>query len=79
MVPYTNQPYFDAILSGIIHQAFQQGMMVSLLPTDYDKEVEKSYLEKMATGAFDGMIVLSKANPLSVFAPYKEQVVFVKK
>ncbi|BDX43873.1 LacI family DNA-binding transcriptional regulator [Enterococcus faecalis] len=50
MVPYTNQPYFDAILSGIIHQAFQQGMMVSLLPTDYDKEVEKSYLEKMATG-----------------------------
>lgn len=33
----------------------------------------------MATGAFDGMIVLSKANPLSVFAPYKEQVVFVKK
>lgn len=78
MVPYTNQPYFDAILSGIIHQAFQQGMMVSLLPTDYDKEVEKSYLEKMATGAFDGMIVLSKANPLSVFAPYKEQVVFVK-
>lgn len=79
MVPYTNQPYFDAILSGIIHQAFQQGMMVSLLPTDYDKEVEKSYLEKMATGAFDGMIVLSKANPLSVFAPYKEQVVFCEK
>ena len=74
MVPYTNQPYFDAILSGIIHQAFQQGMMVSLLPTDYDKEVEK-LLGKMATGAFDGMIVLSKANPLSVFAPYKEQVV----
>lgn len=79
MVPYTNQPYFDAILSGIIHQAFQQGMMVSLLPTDYDKEVEKSYLEKMATGAFDGMIVLAKANPLSVFAPYKEQVVFCEK
>ena len=60
MVPYTNQPYFDAILSGIIHQAFQQGMMVSLLPTDYDKEVEK-LLGKNTTGAFDGMIVLSKA------------------
>ncbi len=33
-------------LSGIIHQAFQQGMMVSLLPTDYDKEVEKKLLGK---------------------------------
>ena len=47
MVPYTNQPYFDAILSGIIHQAFQQGMMVSLLPTDYDKEVEKVTWKKL--------------------------------
>ena len=47
--------------------------MVSLLPTDYDKEVEK-LLGKMATGAFDGMIVLSKANPLSVFAPYKDKL-----
>ena len=49
--------------------------MVSLLPTDYDKEVEK-VTWKNGHGAFDGMIVLSKANPLSVFAPYKEQVVF---
>lgn len=47
-------------------------MMVSLLLMDYDKEVEKSYLEKMVMGVFDGMIVLLKVNFLSVFVLYKE-------
>ena len=75
MVPYTNQPYFDAILSGIIHQAFQQGMMMSVYYQRIMIKKLKKLLGKMATGAFDGMIVLSSKSTLSVFAPYKEQVV----
>ncbi|MGK0550887.1 LacI family DNA-binding transcriptional regulator [Enterococcus faecalis] len=76
LIPYNDQPYFDKVLSGIIQQAFQQKLQVLLLPTNYDQRIECAYLEELATGAFDGMIVLSKANELAVFAPYKQQLVF---
>lgn len=79
LMPYNNQPYFDTVLNGIIQQAFQQGCKVALLPTNYDKEIEKEYLEELRTGAFDGIIVLSKANDLTTFAPYKKQLVFCEK
>ena len=56
ILPYTNHPYFDQLISGIIEEAFDYDYKVTLLPTGYQKEKERSYLEEFAAKAFDHLI-----------------------
>ena len=42
ILPYTNHPYFDQLISGIIEAAFDYDYKVTLLPTGYQKEKERS-------------------------------------
>jgi DNA-binding LacI/PurR family transcriptional regulator len=44
------------MLSGIMQAAFDHGYQISLLPTNYDQELEKRYLAEFAKRAFDGLI-----------------------
>ncbi|MGX7245577.1 LacI family DNA-binding transcriptional regulator [Enterococcus quebecensis] len=60
MIPYTNHPYTDKIVSGILRAAFNDGYKVTLLPTNYNPTVEKQYLDDLAAKAWDGMIITSK-------------------
>lgn len=70
VVPYTNHPYYDQLLSGITEAAFLHHYKVTLLPTNYDKEVEQRYFEEFSAKAFDGLIVTSRANELDLLLTY---------
>lgn len=81
ILPYTNHPYFDQLISGIIEAAFDYDYKVTLLPTGYQKEKERRYLEEFAAKAFDGLIITSRANTLDDLLAYQKYgpLVFVKK
>lgn len=72
IVPFVNHPFFDRILNGIMEEAFAQQYNVTLLPTNFDKALEKDYLEDFAAKGFDGLIVITRANHIETFRPYLE-------
>ncbi|WP_282098748.1 hypothetical protein [Enterococcus faecium] len=72
ILPYTNHPYFDQLISGIIEAAFDYDYKVTLLPTGYHKEKERRYLEEFAAKAFDGLIITSRANTLDDLLAYQK-------
>ncbi len=60
------------MLSGIIEVAFNEDYQVTLLPTNYQAERERMYLEEFAGKRFDGLIVTSRANNLDVLLSYQK-------
>ncbi|MCC2752085.1 LacI family DNA-binding transcriptional regulator [Enterococcus gallinarum] len=72
IVPFVNHPFFDRILNGIMEEAFAQQYKVTILPTNFDKALEKDYLEEFAAKGFDGLIVITRANHIETFRPYLE-------
>lgn len=47
ILPYTNHPYFDQLISGIIEAAFDYDYKVTLLPTGYHKEKSEGILKNL--------------------------------
>ncbi|QIL46864.1 LacI family DNA-binding transcriptional regulator [Vagococcus coleopterorum] len=72
LVPFINQPYYDQMLKGINKAAFENDYRVTLLPTDFDPEIEMGYLEEFSAKGFDGLIVVTRANHLEVFDDYRQ-------
>ncbi|MGX7163266.1 LacI family DNA-binding transcriptional regulator [Enterococcus massiliensis] len=72
IVPFTDHPYFDQLVSGIIQAAFKEGYKVTLLPTNYDPDVELGYLDEFAAKGFDGLIITSRANLLEKVLHYQQ-------
>lgn len=70
MIPYADHPYSEKIVSGILSAAFEDGYQVTLLPTNYDPNVEKRYLDGLAAKAWDGMIITSKKISFEIIARY---------
>lgn len=70
ILPFVNHDYYDQMLSGIMQAAFDHGYQISLLPTNYDQELEKRYLADFARRSFDGLIVTTKANSIKEFFDY---------
>lgn len=70
MIPFTDHPYTDKMVNGILAAAFNHGYTVTLLPTNYDLAIEKQYLDNLAAKTWDGMIITSKKSPFSVIATY---------
>lgn len=70
MIPYADHPYSEKLVSGILSAAFDDGYKVTLLPTNYDPEVEQRYLDELAAKAWDGMIITSKKISFELIAGY---------
>lgn len=70
ILPFINHPYYDQLLSGIMQAGFEHAYKVTLLPTNYDRELELNYLDQFASKEFDGLIVATRANPIELFLPY---------
>ncbi|MEI5990157.1 hypothetical protein A5881_001650 [Enterococcus termitis] len=70
MIPYADHAYSEKIVSGILSAAFEDGYKVTLLPTNYDFNVEKQYLDELAAKAWDGMIITSKKVSFETIAHY---------
>lgn len=60
MLPYANHPYHEKLTTGIYQEAFHQGYKVTLLPTNYELNIELRYLEELKAKTFDGLIITSK-------------------
>lgn len=72
IIPYVNNPFFEKMTNGIMARAFEFGYKVTLLPTNYNKQVELAYLEEFSSKAYDGLIITSKANPLKTILNYEK-------
>lgn len=72
ILPFTNHSYFDQVLSGIMQEAFLSNYKVTLLPTNYDAEVELAYLSQFVAKEFDGLIITSRANTIETLLPYQK-------
>ncbi|KAF1295638.1 LacI family transcriptional regulator [Enterococcus sp. JM4C] len=72
ILPFTNHPYFDQVLSGIMQEAFLSNYKVTLLPTNYEASVELDYLTQFAAKEFDGLIITSRANSIETLLDYQK-------
>jgi DNA-binding LacI/PurR family transcriptional regulator len=70
VIPNVNHSYFEKIISGVIESAFEIGYSVTLLPTNYNPEIEKSYFEQLKTKRFEALILTSKSNSLAEIEKY---------
>ncbi|WP_099221788.1 LacI family DNA-binding transcriptional regulator [Listeria costaricensis] len=70
ILPYNDHPWFDKVTSGVLEAAFKQRYSVTLFPTNYDPETEEKYLMMLKTKQVDGLIIVSRANPLEIIEPY---------
>jgi LacI family transcriptional regulator, galactose operon repressor len=57
-VPYVDESYFTAILSGAAEALYEQGQRAVLCPTRHEQEREATLLARLTDGATDGAIVL---------------------
>nr|WP_281173153.1 hypothetical protein [Carnobacterium funditum] len=69
-MPNVNHSYFEKMISGVIESAFEIEYAVTLLPTNYEPEIEKSYFEQVKTKRLDALIVASKSNSLAEIEKY---------
>lgn len=70
IIPFVNYPYFDQLLSGMTKAAFAHSYKITLLPTNFNQDLELKYLNEFATKEFDGLLVATRANPIETFSPY---------
>ncbi len=77
VLPNSRHPYFSYIIDGIMRAAFPTGYRVTLLPTNYDAELELRYLREFQQKNYAAMILTSRQMPLSeveVYAQYGQIV-----
>lgn len=81
VLPFTNHPYYTKLLSGIMEEAFLHSYKITLLPTNYNPDLEKDYLDQFAAKEFDGVIITTMANRPDFYCDYLTygSVVFCQK
>ncbi|AMR45130.1 transcriptional regulator CcpB [Bacillus subtilis] len=72
ILPYSDHPCFDKIVNGITKAAFQYEYATTLLPTNYNPDIEIKYLELLRTKKIDGLIITSRANHWDSILAYQE-------
>lgn len=72
ILPYSDHPCFDKIVNGITKAAFQHEYATTLLPTNYNPDIEIKYLELLRTKKIDGLIITSRANHWDSILAYQE-------
>ena len=70
VLPHTRHPYFTQLLNGLLDAAAGSQHQLLLMPSDYDHETERSYLEQLRGGAIDSLIFTSHSLPLPIIADY---------
>ena len=72
IVPNVKQDYFVSLVNGIMTAALDAEQQLVLLPSIYDSQAEKEYLEQMKRHAYDGLIFISPALDLEQLVGYKD-------
>ncbi|RMW43558.1 LacI family DNA-binding transcriptional regulator [Lactiplantibacillus pentosus] len=72
VLPYANHPYFARIVDGIVGAGFAAGYKITLLPTNYDRTIERHYLEELRSKAYDALIFTSRSSSLETLENYRK-------
>ena len=71
ILPHTDHPYFEQLVTGILNAAMIGNYHAVILPSRYDQELERTYLEALRRQAYDGLIFTSHGLSLSTIASYQ--------
>ncbi|VHD65139.1 sugar-binding transcriptional regulator, LacI family [Streptococcus pyogenes] len=72
IIPHTKHPYFIDIFRGLMEAALESQYQLLFLPSDYEQEIERDYLEQLKGKAFDSLIFTSRKIPLSLLESYAD-------
>ncbi|MGE7778491.1 LacI family DNA-binding transcriptional regulator [Peribacillus sp. NPDC097264] len=70
IIPYTNHPYYGAIIQGINKQANVLGYHIVIFQTQYEREKEIQALKMLQMKQLDGIIVCSRISEMKVLLEY---------
>lgn len=71
ILPHTDHPYFEQLVTGILNAAMAGNYHAVILPSRYDQSLEQDYLEDLRRHAYDGLIFTSHGLGLRTIAKYQ--------
>lgn len=71
VLPHADHPYFTQLIHGIMRAAFAANYHIVLLPSKWDNQLERQYLEALRQQEYDALIFTSHGLPLSELATYQ--------
>lgn len=70
VIPHTSHPYFTQLINGLLDAAKTTDYQLVMMPSDYNKELELSYLKQLKMEAIDALIFTSRAISLDIIETY---------
>ena len=70
VIPHTQHPYFTQLINGLLDAAKASDYQLVMMPSDYDEELELSYLKQLKMEAIDALIFTSRAISLEIIETY---------
>ena len=70
VIPHTRHPYFTQLINGLLDAAKTTDYQLVMMPSDYNQELELSYLKQLKMGAIDALIFTSRAVSLDIIETY---------
>ncbi|MDM5210344.1 LacI family DNA-binding transcriptional regulator [Peribacillus sp. NJ4] len=72
IIPFTNHPYYGAIVNGISKQANAIGCHLVIFQTHYEREKEIQALNMLQMKQLDGIIVCSRISEMKILLEYQK-------
>lgn len=72
ILPFTNHPYYGAIVNGITKQANAIGYHIVIFQTHYEREKEIQALNMLQMKQLDGIIICSRISEMKVLLSYQK-------
>ncbi|MCP1638439.1 DNA-binding LacI/PurR family transcriptional regulator [Streptococcus gallinaceus] len=81
VIPHTRHPYFTHLINGLLDAAKLSDYQLVMMPSDYHRTLERSYLEQLRQGAIDALIFTSRALEIDEIENYAKygQIVLCEK
>ncbi|CQR24137.1 LacI family sugar-binding transcriptional regulator [Streptococcus varani] len=70
VIPHTRHPYFTQLINGLLDAAKTTDYQLVMMPSDYNQEIELSYLNQLKMEAIDALIFTSRAISLDIIETY---------
>ncbi|HFZ4839124.1 TPA: LacI family DNA-binding transcriptional regulator [Streptococcus agalactiae] len=70
VIPHTRHPYFTQLINGLLDAAKTTDYQLVVMPSDYNQELELSYLKQLKMEAIDALIFTSRAISLDIIETY---------
>lgn len=70
VIPHTRHPYFTQLINGLLDAAKESHYQLVMMPSNYDHELEISYLEQLRHAAIDALIFTSREISVDVIEGY---------